>query len=95
MTARFIDEGQIAGPRTYITVSRLLQVALDNHLALIGLLQGHGVSHWAPWNLMRPVFEAAFYVMWILDPDESRDRRRRGLRAEVNDANEKSGGSSR
>lgn len=89
LTARYIDEGQVAGPRTYIIVSRLLQVALDNHLALIGLLKSHGVTHWAPWNLMRPVFESAFYVVWILDPSESRDRRRRGLRAEVNDANEK------
>jgi hypothetical protein len=89
LTARLIDEGQVAGPRTYITVSRLLQVALDNHLALVGLIQSHGVTHWAPWNLMRPVFEAAFYVIWILDPNDSRDRRRRGLRAEINDANEK------
>ena len=89
LTARSIDEGEIAGPRTYITAIRLLLVALDNHLALVGLVQSHGVTHWSPWNLMRPVFEGAFYVTWILDPSESRDRRHRGLRAEVNDANEK------
>src|SRR4051794_29523358 len=76
LSARLIDEGQVAGPRTYITASRLLQVAFDNHLALIGLLQHHGATHWAPWNLMRPVFEAAFYVVWILDPAESVERRR-------------------
>src|SRR4051794_19295615 len=89
LSARYIDEGQVAGPRTYITASRLLQVAYDNHLALIGLLRHHGATHWAPWNLLRPVFESAFYVAWILDPEESLDRRRRGLRAELNDANEK------
>lgn len=89
LTARFIDENQTAGRRTYITVHRLLQVAFDNHLALIGLLQHHGATHWAPWNLMRPIFEASFYAAWILDPDQSPDRRRRGLRAELNDAHEK------
>lgn len=88
LTARLLDEAQTAGPRTYITAHRYLQIAFDNHSALIGLLQHHGATPWAPWNLMRPVFEAAFYVLWILDPDQGRDRRRRGLRAEVMDFKE-------
>ena len=73
LTARSIDEGQIAGPRTYITAIRLLQVALDNHLALVALVQSHGVTHWAPWNLMRPVFEVC--VLRDLDLGPEREPR--------------------
>lgn len=87
-SARLMDEAQPAGPRTYITAHRYLQIAWDNHLALIALLQHHGATHWAPWNLMRPVFEASFYVVWMLEPDEGRMRRQRGLRAELLDARE-------
>lgn len=89
LTARFIDENQTAGRRTYINAARHLQVAYDNHLALIALLRHHGATHWAPWNLMRPIFETSFYALWILDPSDSRERRRRGLRVELNDAQEK------
>jgi hypothetical protein len=32
-TARFLDEVQPAGPRTYIGVIRLLNIAIDNHEA--------------------------------------------------------------
>lgn len=88
LTARLMDEAQTAGPRTYITAHRYLQIAWDNHLALIALLQHHGATHWAPWNLMRPVFEASFYVLWMLEPDDGRIRRQRGLRAELLDARE-------
>jgi hypothetical protein len=49
----------------------------------------HGATQWAPWNLMRPIFEASFYTLWILDPRDSRERRRRGLRVELNDSQEK------
>lgn len=81
--ARMIDERLVAGHRVYMTAERYLGVAWDNHAALIELIQGpHGLSPSAPWNLLRPCFEAAFYAAWVLDPDESLERRRRALRLE-------------
>lgn len=90
LTARVFDEAQPAGPRTYINATRYLQIAADNHSAFRSLIQSHGVTHWAHWNLLRPVLEASFHAAWILDPAEGVERRRRGLRTEVLDARERS-----
>lgn len=85
LSARAFDESQPAGHRTYMEVQRYLGVARDNHQALLALLEHHGASLWAPWSLLRPVFEASFYATWIIEPDAGRDRRLRGLRCEVLD----------
>lgn len=77
--ARMIDEMQTAGRRTYMGAQRCLSVAWDNHDALRSLLQHHGATQFAPWNLLRPTFEASFYALWLLDPEDSLERRRRGL----------------
>ena len=37
-TARFLDEAQPAGPRTYIGVVRLLNIAIDNQEAFQSLI---------------------------------------------------------
>jgi hypothetical protein len=87
-TARFIDESQPAGPRTHVGVDRLLAIAMDNQEAFQSLITTRGVTHWSQWNLLRPVFEASFYVIWILDQRESKERRKRGLRPEVLDSKE-------
>lgn len=85
LSARAFDQAQVAGPRTYMEVTRYLGVARDNHLALLALLKHHGATLWAPWSLLRPTFETSFYAAWLLDPDDGRERRTRGLRCEVND----------
>jgi hypothetical protein len=85
LSARAFDESQIAGPRTYMAVQRYLGAARDNHEALLAVLEHHGATLWAPWSLLRPIFEASFFATWILDPDSGRDRRLRGLRSEVLD----------
>ena len=87
-TARFVDEAQPAGPRIYIGVTRLLDIAIDNQEAFQSLITNRGVTHWSQWNLLRPVFEASFYAIWVLDPNDSRERRRRGLRLEILDSRE-------
>ena len=80
-TARRFDEAQAAGKRTYILCGQLLASALDHHFALRDLLLGnHGLTPFAPWTLMRSVFEASVLVHWILEPAEGIERRRRGLR---------------
>lgn len=80
-TARRFDEAQAAGKRTYILCAQLLASALDHHFALKDLLVGdHGLTPFAPWTLMRSVFEASVLVHWILEPAEGVERRRRGLR---------------
>ncbi|KXK63333.1 hypothetical protein AWW66_03200 [Micromonospora rosaria] len=85
LTARRFDEAQVAGPRTYMGAQRYLGVARDNHEALLALLQHRGATAWAPWSLLRPIFETAFLAAWILDPEDGLERRVRGLRCEVND----------
>jgi PAS domain-containing protein len=87
-TARFLDEAQPAGPRTYIGVVRLLNIAIDNQEAFQSLITTRGVTHWSHWNLLRSVFEASFCAIWVLDPNDSRERRRRGLRLEILDSKE-------
>ena len=79
LSARAFDGFQPAGPRTYMAVQRYLGVARDNHEALLALLEHRGATMWAPWSLLRPVFEASFFASWILDPKSGRDRRLRGL----------------
>jgi hypothetical protein len=86
LTARAFDQAQPAGNRVYIEVDRFLTVALDNHQALLALLEARGATLWAPWSLLRPIFETSFLAAWILDPIEGRTRRIRGLRCEVEDA---------
>ena len=76
---RMIDETLTSGRRTYYGAQRCLDVAWDNHDALRSLLTHHGATQFAPWNLLRPTFEAAFHTIWLLDPDDSLERRRRGL----------------
>lgn len=88
LSAKTFDESQVAGRRTYMEVTRYLGVARDNHDALRALLAHHGATLWAPWSLMRPTFEASFYACWILDPEDGRQRRTRGLRCEIHDAKE-------
>lgn len=84
--ARTFDQGQTAGQRVYTTAERYLNIARDNHQALVALITSpHGITTFAPWNLLRPEFEASFYAAWILDPDDSRERRRRALRLELLD----------
>jgi hypothetical protein len=85
LSARAFDELQAAGLRTYMAAQRYLSVAKDNHEALLSLLEHRGATLWAPWSLMRPIFEASFFASWILDPASGRDRRLRGLRCEVMD----------
>lgn len=89
LSDRAFDEAQVAGPRTYMAVTRYLGVARDNNDALMALLQNYRASVWAPWTLLRPIFEASFFAVWILEPNAGQERRWRGLRAEVLDSFEK------
>jgi hypothetical protein len=85
LSARAFDEAQPAGRRTYMEVTRYLGVARDNHEALLAVLEHHGATLWAPWSLLRPTFETALLAAWILDPEDGRERRARGLRCEILD----------
>lgn len=86
LTARAFDEAQTSGIRTYIEATRYLTVAIDNHEALLSMLSSNGATVWAPWSLVRPMFESSFLAAWVLDPDDGLARRRRGLHLEVQDA---------
>ena len=68
-----------------MAATRYLNVARDNHEALLALLRHHGATLWAPWSLLRPTFETSFVAAWILDPEDGRERRARGLRCEILD----------
>jgi len=83
LSARAFDEARPAGRRTYMEVTRYLGVARDNHEALLAVLEHHGATLWAPWSLLRPTFETALLAAWILDPEDGRERRARGLRCEI------------
>lgn len=85
LSARAFDESQTSGNRAYNAATRYLHCAVDNHRALVALLLQHGATPWAPWNLLRPCFEASFYAVWVLEPPHGLDRRKRGLRLEVRD----------
>lgn len=88
LSARAFDEAQPAGRRPYIEAQRYLGAAKDNHDALLALLRHHGATPWAPWSLLRPAFETAFLAAWVLDPEDGRERRARGLRCEILDTYE-------
>ena len=85
LTQRLFDEARPAGERTYMQAFRAIETAWENYSAIFGLLQGHGATVFAPYNLMRPAFEAAFYALWALDPEDGRDRCVRGLRLAIED----------
>lgn len=85
LTARNFDLQQAQGHRVYISAMRYLQVAVENHRALQFIVQ-HRFTPYAPWNLLRPVLEAGFYVLWSLEPDESLTRRQNAVRLELLDA---------
>jgi hypothetical protein len=85
-TQRLFDEARPAGERTYIHASQSIETAWENYSAVLGLLQGpHGATPAAPYNLIRPAFEAAFYALWALEPEDGRERCLRGLRLAVED----------
>lgn len=79
-TDRKFDEASATGRRAYINAHAFISVARDNQKALEAMLLASGVRPYAPWNLIRPSFEAAFYVVWMLEPNEGRERMRRALR---------------
>ncbi len=83
LTTRLVDEAQPAGHRVYIESGRYIEVGYDNLRALRLPTEHHGVTLWAPWSLIRSVFEAGFWAQWVLDPDNGPERRRRGLTTEV------------
>lgn len=86
LTARKLDEGSPGGTRLYITAMRLLGVARENMEALFSLLgTQRGATPAAPYNLIRPAFEASFHAAWLLDPERGANRRARGLQLEVLD----------
>jgi len=89
LTSRRFDEAQTAGHRGYFTAARYLGVAMDNHEALMALLTKHGAGFAAPFSLLRPMFESGFFACWVLDPTDGLERRKRGLRCEVNDERER------
>ncbi len=89
LTARTLDEAQPGGPRVYIGASAHLGNAMEHLHTLQTLLEHHGVTPRAPWTLMRPVFESAFWAVWLLEPDDGRIRRQRALRLEVLDLKER------
>lgn len=79
---RGVDESRIGGHRLYPIVERYLASAEDCHMALPRLLQSHGATQTAMWAILRAQFEAAFFALWLLEPDESRIRVLRGIRVE-------------
>jgi len=51
----------------------------------LSLFNAHGVTPWSSWSLLRPIFESSFFATWILDPQDGRTRRIRGLTCELQD----------
>jgi hypothetical protein len=92
LTQRLFDEARPAGLRTYIHAFQGIKTAWENYSAVFGLLQGpHGATPIAPYNLVRPAFEAAFYALWALEPEDGSERCLRGLRLTVEDNRQRSG----
>lgn len=85
LAARQVDRAQTAGHRPYISAYRLLTTARENHQAFLGHVEAMGFGPNAPFNLLRPVLESSLWAIWLLDPSQSHDRRRRGLHFEVLD----------
>jgi hypothetical protein len=91
LTQRLFDEARSAGERTYIHAFQGIETAWENYSAVFGLLQGrHGATPVAPYNLIRPAFEAAFYALWALEPEDGSERCLRGLRLAVEDNRQRS-----
>jgi len=81
---RMIDEPQPAGHRPWIGAGAQLASGWEHGEALWALITGDfGLTPRAPWSLLRSVFEAGFWTQWLLEPEDSLVRRRRGLRLEV------------
>ena len=86
LTARFVDENQVAGTRVYFGAYAHIANAFEHHQALWALVSSdHGLTPHAPWTLMRSIFESGFWATWLLDPALSFHRRQRGLRLELVD----------
>lgn len=85
LAARQVDRAQAAGHRPYISAYRLLTTAWENHQAFLGHIEAMGFGPHAPFNLIRPVLESSLWAIWLLDPAQSSERRRRGLHFEVLD----------
>lgn len=85
LTQRASDEAQPAGPRTYIAASRAFFVGYESLRNLRLLLSTDKVTPLGPLHLVRPIFEGGFYGVYILEPNESLIRRRRGLSREIYD----------
>lgn len=79
LTKRRFDEASDPGERIYFQASGLLAIAYDHQQALQHMLRS-AIHPFSAWSLIRPAFEAAFHVVWVLDPDDSEERMRRGLR---------------
>jgi hypothetical protein len=91
LTQRLFDEARPAGERTYIHAFHGIETAWENYSAVFGLVQGaHGATPVAPYNLIRPAFEAAFYALWALEPEDGSDRCLRGPRIAVEDNRQRS-----
>ena len=88
LSPRRFDETKVAGLRPYVHAVGLLAASWDHHWLLTQTLTTSGVTPHATWSLIRPAFEAAFHALWVLDPDGSFNRRRRGLQLELADARE-------
>lgn len=78
-TKRRFEEASDPGERLYFQAAGLLAVAYDHQQALQDMMRS-AIHPFSVWGLIRPAFEAAFHVVWILDPDDSQERMRRGLR---------------
>ena len=85
LTQRLFDEARPAGERSYIHARQLIGTASENYRAVLALLTGNGATPVAPYNLIRPAFESAFYALWILDPADGHERCLRALRVAVED----------
>ena len=79
-TDRKFDEVSRTGQRMYIQARHFIQTARDNQKALEEMLASIGARPYAPWNLVRPAFESSLYAIWMLEPDNQRERLRRSLR---------------
>lgn len=88
LTARAVDERLPAGHRVHMGSERYLSIAMEHHYVLLFLLENYGATPYVPWGLLRSTFESAFYAAWLLEPLDSRTRRRRALRLEWWDEHE-------
>lgn len=89
-TERLMDEQKPGGKRAYILAHQLIGTAVENWDAVFFLLRGaEGATPVAPFDLIRPAFEAAFHALWILDAHDPNQRCMRGLRMAHEDNKQK------